>query len=104
MVSSPSHYRWSSYRCNGQGKEDELVRPHPMYLALSRTTQTRLEAYKALFKVHLDKGVLDDIRVAWQTSTPLGNDYFRHKIESKLKCKVGQARRGRPVKPKSDDE
>lgn len=100
IVRSPAHYRWSSYRYNGQGKEDELVTPHAMYLALGRTKPSRLEAYKALFKAHLDKGVLDDIRAAWQTGTPLGNDYFRQKIEDKLKCKVGQARRGRPAKAK----
>ena len=101
MVRSPAHYRWSSYRHNGQGKEDELVKPHALYLALSRSKPARLEAYKALFKAHLDKGVLDEIRSAWQTGTPLGNDYFRQKIEAKLKCKVGQARRGRPEKIKS---
>jgi putative transposase len=102
MVRSPAHYRWSSYRHNGQGKEDELVKPHALYFALSRTKPARLEAYKALFKAHLDKGVLDEIRSAWQTGTPLGNDYFRQKIEAKLKCKVGQARRGRPEKIKSE--
>jgi putative transposase len=103
MVRSPNQYRWSSYRCNGQGKMDELVTPHVMYLALGKTQATRLEAYKALFKAHLESGVLDDIRSAWKTGTPLGNDNFRQKIEAKLKCKVGQARRGRPVKPKDDD-
>lgn len=103
MVRSPGQYRWSSYRCNGQGKDDKLVKPHTMYLALGRTTPARLEAYKGLFKAHLDKGVLDDIRAAWQTGTPLGNDYFKQKIEDKLKRKVGQARRGRPTKQKSDN-
>ncbi len=95
MVRSPGHYRWSSYRYNGQGKVDDLVTPHAMYKALGRTKSIRLEAYKGLFKAHLDKGVLDNIRSAWQTGTPLGNDYFLQKIEDKLKCKVGQARRGR---------
>lgn len=104
MVRSPGHYRWSSYRFNGQGKEDELVTPHPLYLALGRTKASRQEAYKALFNAHLDKAVLNDIRSAWITGTPLGNDYFRQKIEDKLKLKVGQARRGRPCKPKEDDE
>jgi hypothetical protein len=52
-----------------------------------------VEAYKALFKTHLEEGVLDRIRSAWQTGMPLGNDYFRQKIEAKLKCKIGQARR-----------
>lgn len=102
MVRSPSQYRWSSYRCNGQGKDDELVTPHALYLALGRTRAIRQEAYKELFKAHLDKGVLDNIRSAWQTGTPLGNDFFRQKFEDKLKCKVGQARRGRPTKPKGD--
>jgi len=99
-VRSPAHYRWSSYRFNGQGKVNDLVTPHPLYLSLGRSKAGRLDVYKALFKVHLDKGALDEIRAAWQTGTPLGNGYFREKIEAKLKCKVGQARRGRPSKVK----
>jgi putative transposase len=51
-----------------------------------------------LFNVHVDETDLKDIRAAWQTGTPLGNDYFRKKIERKLGSKVGQARRGRPSK------
>lgn len=99
MVRSPGQYRWSSYRCNGQGKEGDLISPHALYQALGKTRPVRLETYKALFKAHLDKGVLDELRSALQTGTPLGNDLFRQKIEAKLKCKVGQARRGRPNKP-----
>ncbi|VAW86933.1 hypothetical protein MNBD_GAMMA18-954, partial [hydrothermal vent metagenome] len=37
-------------------------------------------------------------RAAWQSGTPLGNEYFREKIERKLDSKVGQLRRGRPKK------
>ncbi len=103
MVRSPGQYRWSSYRHNGQGKENELIRPHKLYKALGKTGPGRLEAYKALFKAHLDKGVLEDIRSAWQTGTPLGNERFRQKLEEKLKCKVGQARRGRPRKLREDE-
>jgi putative transposase len=103
MVHSPVQYRWSSYRCNGQGREDALVTPHPIYQALGKTQSERLKSYKTLFKVHLANGVLDEVRSALQTGTPLGNEGFRKKIEAKLKCKVGQARRGRPVKPKEED-
>ncbi len=102
MVRSPGHYRWSSYRFNGQGRSDSLVTPHSIYQALGKTQPTRLEVYKELFKAHVDKDTLVDIRSAWQTGTPLGNDYFLQKIEDKLKCKVGQARRGRPKKKSSD--
>jgi putative transposase len=56
----------------------------------------RCDAYKELFRGHIDEEDLKDIRSALQTGTPLGNDYFKEKIEKKLKTKVGQARRGRP--------
>ncbi len=99
MVNAPGHYRWSSYRHNAQGKEDQLLIEHPLYTSLGRTKTRRCEAYKALFRVHLDEEQLKDIREAWQTGTPLGNAYFKEKIERKLKTKVGQARRGRPEGP-----
>ncbi len=96
MTRSPAHYRWSSYRANAQGQADDLITPHALYTALGKTKATRLAAYKSLFKAHVDEKELTDIRNAWQTGTPLGNDYFKEKIERKLQCKVGQARRGRP--------
>jgi putative transposase len=61
-----------------------------------RSRAQRCEAYRELFKAHVDDQALKAIRDAWQTGTPLGNDIFREKIEKKLKCKVGHARRGRP--------
>jgi len=97
MVRSPGAYRWSSYRVNALGKDDALIRPHPLYLALGRTKKKRVEAYRALFSAHIDDD-LADIRASLQTGTPLGNEFFRKKIESKLKCRVGQARRGRPAR------
>ncbi len=98
MTNTPGQYRFSSYRANAQGREDKLVTPHPLYTRLGKTNASRQEAYRALFKAHLDEKDLSDIRAAWQTGTPLGNDYFKEKIEHKLKSKVGQARRGRPSK------
>lgn len=98
IVKTPSHYKWSSYRYNAQAKANELITPHPLYTGLGKTTALRVTAYKALFQTHLDAESLSEIRAAWQTGTLLGNDYFLEKIEKKLKCKVGQARRGRPCK------
>ncbi len=98
MTHAPRQYRWSSYRANAEGREDKLITPHRLYASLGRTNTDRQEAYRALFKAHVDEKDLDDIRAAWQTGTPLGNDYFKEMIERKLKSKVGQARRGRPTK------
>lgn len=98
MVNHPREYRWSSYRANGEGREDALITPHEVYAALGRSANQRREAYRALFKAHIDDEEMTEIRSAWQTGTPLGNEYFKAQVEAKLKTKVGQARRGRPSK------
>lgn len=98
MVNAPARYRWSSYRANANGETHEMLTPHPLYLALGRGPVTRQTAYRELFRVHLDAEALRDIRDAWLSGTPLGNDHFKEKIERKLKTKIGQARRGRPRK------
>jgi len=98
MVRHPREYRWSSYRANAEGKDDELLTLHERYLALGRTTAQRQDAYRELFRAHVDEDEMKKIRAAWQTGTPLGNDYFKEKVEKKLKTKVGQDRRGRPSK------
>jgi len=103
MVKAPSHYRWSSYRANAQDKDDPLITPHALYTALGRDRETRTEQYRAMFKTVVDDAALSDIRAAWQTGTPLGNELFRNKVERKLGCKVGQAKRGRPKKVVDDD-
>jgi len=61
--------------------------------------EAQCEAYKALFKAHIEPEEMKEIRVSLQTGTPQGNEYFREKIEKKLKTKIGQARRGRPDGP-----
>lgn len=98
MVRSPAHYRWSSYRANAQGKIDELITQHAIYLLLGRNVDERCDAYKELFKAHVDPQDLNEIRSSLQTGTPLGNDHFKQKIEEKLGMKVGQSKRGRPFK------
>ncbi len=103
MVRSPAHYPWSSYRCNAQGKVNELITPHSLYLSLGRTRAQRQEAYKGLFKPYIADEDLNNIRGALQTGTPLGSDLFKAQVEEKIGMKVGQARLGRPVKEQSLD-
>ncbi len=98
MVKSPYEYRWSSYRTNGSGRNSELIVPHKRYLALGKDDRSCRSAYRALFRNDLDENMLDEIRSAWQTGTPLGNDNFKKQIERTLRTKVGYAKRGRPRK------
>lgn len=96
MVKTAASYRWSSYACNASGRKNELIKPHETYLALGKDEVSRRAAYKALFRHHMGEETMEEIRSAWQTGTPLGNNRFREKIEKTLKLKVGYARRGRP--------
>ena len=98
MVYRPEDYYWSSYAGNALRGMNELLTPHSIYLGLGMNGEERFAAYRALFDNHIDIEVLSEIRSSYQTGTPLGNEYFREKVEQKLACKVGQLRRGRPSK------
>ncbi|MFL0796418.1 MAG: transposase [Cellvibrionaceae bacterium] len=100
MVASPGHYRWSSF-CHNIGVRDiGFIDFHEAYEQLGRTKEARCRAYGELFSVHIDGASMRCISEAWQSGTPLGNEYFKDKIEKQLSKKVGQARRGRPMKSK----
>jgi putative transposase len=54
--------------------------------------------YRELFQSSLEPEQVHDIRATVQTGTPLGNERFRQEVEKTLKCRVGQARHGKPSK------
>ena len=64
MVGFPGNYRWSSYRCNAEGRADALVTPHQLYLRLGMTPGERRQAYVALFRERLDELAVERIRTA----------------------------------------
>jgi putative transposase len=96
MVEDPAHYRWSSFRTNGLGQADALISSHPLYLALGSTAAARADAYRVLFRAHLEQCAIDDIRLALNQNQPLGNSRFYSKI-ARMMGERRQARpRGRP--------
>ena len=96
MVEEPAHYRWTSYRANGLGQPDARVIPHPVYLALGRSSRERRAAYRALFRAQLERAAIDDIRLALNQSQPLGNARFLAKIEKVTGMRREMKPRGRP--------
>ncbi|MBT3028079.1 MAG: transposase [gamma proteobacterium symbiont of Ctena orbiculata] len=96
MAQKPIDYHWSSYRGNATQCIDKLTTPHTLYRQLAQEYQDRQFIYRELFRGALEAEQVHDIRATVQTGTPLGNTHFREQIEKQLKCKVGQARRGRP--------
>lgn len=102
MVSHPRHYRWSSYRMNGEGKTSECVVPHAQYLALGRSEAERREAYRALVRSQLDSQTVDEIRLATNGNFALGGERFRLQVEAALGRKASRGKAGRPPKPRRE--
>jgi len=96
MVKRPEEWRWSSYACNAYGEKDKLIKPHEVYLMIHKDKNKRVDYYRGSFKQVLEPSLINDLRSAVQTGTPLGNDRFKEEVEQLLGVKVGYAKRGRP--------
>ena len=103
MVNQPQDYRWSSYHANGLGKLSNLIVPHDEYQRLALDQNGRLEAYRGLFKAHLDEEVVGQIRNATNGNFALGNERFQREIESALWRRARRGQAGRPAsRPEND--
>jgi putative transposase len=98
MVDHPPEYHWSSYAANAQGQRNPIITPHPLYLALGGSAETRQEAYRALFRQEMDKPLLHEIRQALNHELVLGCEYSKDQIEVVMNR---QARLGQPGRPRS---
>ncbi len=96
MVNRPQEYRWSSYHANALGKASSLIIPHDQYRRLAQDENSRLEAYRALFKAHLDEEVVGEIRSATNGNYALGGERFQREIELALGRRARRGHAGRP--------
>ena len=104
MVNRPQDYRWSSYHVNALGKASNLVVPHDEYRRLAPDEKERLEAYRALFKAHLDDDVVGQIRSATNGNYALDSERFQREIEMALGRRARRGKAGRPGNESSNDE
>ena len=98
MVGEPGAYRWTSYPANALGRIDGLITPHDEYMRLGHNEEARREAYRGLFKTHLNAETVRTIREATNGNVALGEPRFQKEVESALDRR---ARRGRPGRPKA---
>jgi len=98
MVGCPEEYRWSSYSANGLGQDVKLCTPHPIYTRLGNTVEKRTNAYRELFRGHLDEKLISEIRHASKKGMALGNDRFKQEVEKLTGRRVTELKRG--PKPK----
>ena len=98
MVSHPAEYAWSSYRFNGHGMPDKVIKPHPLYIQLDRQRQNRCAAYRGLFASRIGADMLDEIRQTLNQELVLGSGAFRKQVENLLGRQAEKKPQGRPRK------
>lgn len=98
MVEQPGDFRWSSFRYNGLGRPNRMIKEHEIYSALGPDSETRRQAYRELFRAQLDDEVLAEIREASQAGTLLSGERFRKEVEIAQQRRLTRASRGRPRK------
>ena len=75
MAQYPGNYKWSSYRCNAEGRHDVLIQPHPLYLDLGSSPGDRQQAYAALFQAE-DSLAFQALRDASRGNALVGSSAF----------------------------
>ncbi len=98
MVGHPSQYRWSSYGVNAEGRQSDLMSPHPVYLDLGRDDSQRRTAYRALFDEPVARAELDRIRNAINSGAVLGREAFVSSLARAFAVRATPGRPGRPGK------
>ena len=81
MVAQPSEYQWSSYAAYATGKTYPLIEPHSLYQSLAGTAKAWHDAYRELFRNHLDAEQVHLTREALNQELVIGRDDFKLKIE-----------------------
>ncbi|MES2259159.1 MAG: transposase [Pseudomonadota bacterium] len=85
MVAFPAQYRWSSYRCNALGQANSMIQPHEVYRRLGGNALHRQSAYRALFQATQNVDLFDEIRLAINGSTVLGDAQFQKMVAERCR-------------------
>ena len=101
MVEHPREYRWSSYLSHAEGKLDQLIAEHALYVALGKEKEERQAAYRALFKAQVSKDALVAIPEATNKGWALGSARFMEEVASAVSRRVAPLPKGRPRKDRS---
>jgi putative transposase len=96
MVQDPAAYPWSSYRVNALGAESTLITPHLVYLGLGTRDAERRASYRHLFGEVITDQLMEQIRHASNSNSPLGSASFTEHVRTSLGYAPNTGRRGRP--------
>jgi len=93
MVRAPHEYPWSSFAGNAGWRGDELLSPHPEYLALGLESRTRTRAYAELVTDADDPQFVDTMREATDCGFALVGERLRVQLEQSG-ARLERAKRG----------
>jgi len=96
MVDDPAEYSWLSYQSNALGKQAELQTPHETYLKLGRNLESRLSAYRDLFKVLTSQDIVNELRRCTNSGVAFARERFIKEIECLQLGRVSSRAAGRP--------
>lgn len=91
-VSSPSAYRWSSYRANALGMSSPLITPHDVWNRLGNDPEERQENYRRLFDEKVDEQMF---RKGYRKGLPVGSDNWRNELKTNHGIRIAVRRPGR---------
>ena len=92
MAGTPASYRWSSYAGNSGLADDRLLTPHVEYSALALTPDARQSAYRGLFDLPDEAGLVKALRQATMGGYALVGDELKTRL-------VANGERVGPAKP-----
>jgi putative transposase len=94
IVAGPESYEWSSYGRLAHGMNDMLVTPHPSYLALGSTDQTRELVYRDACLLGTPQSAICTIRDALRGGGVAGSEQFHERLERLLKRRTARLTHG----------
>jgi putative transposase len=102
MVRHPAQYPWSSFSSNALGVRNELITPHPVYLAMGKEQAARAQRYLALFEERISPECLEEIRNAVNGGFALGSKGFIATLERLMERSISRRRPGRPKRESAE--
>jgi putative transposase len=98
IVATPGEYRWSSYRCKAEGKNDPVVDFDESYLSLGKKKQGRQAVYAQYVCDTVPEEEIKLIRNALQRGQLTGSERFRREVSRRLGIRISNKGPGRPQK------
>lgn len=84
MTNRPSEYPGSSARRHGFGKQDEVIKDHPIYDSLGTNREERSQAYRERFRTEMDEDLIHDMGEVFSQEKMQGGTKFVVQIERTL--------------------